>query len=103
MLNLFDKKTIEKFASKAPPADRAITFDTSEFKHRGYMRLLKERITSIWKYPKEAIKLGLSGELYVKFTIKKNGELGKTQILRTSGYRHLDKAVVKALKDAQPF
>ncbi len=101
--SLFDKKTIEIIARKGPPSIKGMTFDTSEFKHRGYMRLLKERIQSIWKYPKEAAKLGISGDLYIRFTIKKNGVLGKTEIVRTSGYRHLDKAVLKALKDAQPY
>ncbi len=101
--SLFDKKVIEQIARKNPPANKGITFDTSEFKHRGYMRLLKERIQSIWKYPKEAEELGISGDLYIKFAIKRNGDLGKIEIIRTSGYRHLDKAVLEALKDAQPF
>jgi len=101
--SLFDKKTIEKFAKTTSPESTGLTFDTSEFKHRGYMRLLREKIQSTWQYPKEAAKLGISGDLYIKFTIKKNGELVKTEIIRTSGYRHLDKAAKKALKDAQPY
>ena len=100
---LFDKKTIEKFASKAPPADRGLTFDTSEFKHRAYMRMLKERIESIWKYPREAEKLGLSGDLYIKFSIKKNGEMGEIELVRTSGYMELDRAAMNALKKAFPW
>ncbi|MBI5055702.1 MAG: TonB family protein [Nitrospirae bacterium] len=100
---LFDKGTIEKFAKKEPPADKGLTFDIPGFKHRGYMRMLKEKIESIWKYPKEAAKLGLSGELYIKFTIKKDGKLGSVELLRTSGYKELDEAAMKALKDAEPY
>ena len=100
---LFDKKTIEKFARKGSPARKGLTFDTSEFKHRGYMRMLKEKIEGIWKYPEEAARLGLSGDLYMKFSIKSNGEIGEIELLRTSGYSALDEAAAKALKDAEPY
>jgi len=103
--SLFDRKTIEKFASKTPPSntEKGLTFDAPELKHRGYMRLLKGRIESTWKYPKEAEKLGLSGDLYIKFSIKRNGELGEVELVRTSGYRDLDEAAIDALKKAFPW
>jgi len=100
---LFDKKTIEKFAREGSPAQKGLTFDTSDFRHRGYMRMLKERIESIWQYPKEAAKMGLSGDLYMKFTIKKDGRLGGVELLRTSGFKDLDEAAIKAVKKAEPF
>ncbi len=100
---LFDKKTIEKFAREGPPAQKGLTFDDSEFRHRGYMRMLKERIESIWQYPKEAARMGLSGDLYMKFTIKKDGRLGDVELLRTSGFKEMDEAAIKAVKKAEPF
>jgi protein TonB len=100
---LFDKGTIEKFARKGTPAEKGLTFDTSDFKHRGYMRMLKERIESIWKYPKEAARERISGDLYMKFSIKKDGKLAEVELLRTSGYRELDEAAMNAVKKAQPF
>lgn len=100
---LFDKTTIEKFARKDSPSRKGLTFDASGFKHRGYMRMLKEKIEGIWKYPDEASRLGLSGDLFIRFSIKSNGEIGEIELLRTSGYRVLDEAAVKALKDAEPY
>lgn len=100
---LFDKKTIEKFAREGAPPQKGLTFDTSDFRHRGYMRMLKERIESIWQYPKEAARMGLSGDLYMKFTIKKDGRLGGVELLRTSGFKELDEAAIKAVKKAEPF
>jgi len=100
---LFDKKTIEKFAREGSVAKKGLTFDTSEFRYRGYMRMLKERIESIWQYPKEAARQGLSGELYMKFSIKKDGRLGEIELLRTSGFKDLDEAAIKAVKKAEPF
>jgi protein TonB len=101
--SLFDKGTIEKFAKKGLPAKKGLSFDTSEFKNRGYLRMLKEKIEQVWKYPKEAARLGVSGDLRVKFTIKRDGNLGKVEVSRTSGYSYLDEAVLKALKDGEPY
>jgi len=100
---LFDRKTIENYAKKNTDVDKGLTFEIKGFQHRGYMKLLKQKIESIWQYPKEAARLGLSGDLYIKFTIKKDGKLGEIDLLRTSGYKDLDEAAMKALKDAEPF
>ena len=102
--SLFDKNTIEKYARKnTPPVDKGLTFEAPEFKHRGYMRMLKERIEDIWKYPKEAAERGISGDLYIKFIIKKNGRLENVKLLRTSGYQDLDEAALEAVKKIFPF
>lgn len=106
---LFDKKTIEKYASKGLQ-DGTGGLDTSgvmfyapEFKNRAYMRMLRDRIESIWKYPQEAARRGLAGDLYIKFSIKKNGRLDKVELVRTSGHRDLDEAAIEALKKADPY
>lgn len=104
---LFDKETIEKYAQKkteeAKGEKKGLTFDAPELQHRGYMRKLKEKIESIWKYPEEAARRGMSGDLYVKFSIHKDGSLGEVELIRTSGYSDFDKAAIKALKDAAPY
>jgi protein TonB len=101
---LFDRRTIEKFARKGtPPVDRGLTFDTAEFRHRGYMRMLRERIEDVWQYPGEAAKRGISGDLYIKFVINRDGHLTDIKLLRTSGYRLLDEAAMNALKNAEPY
>jgi TonB family protein len=80
-----------------------ITFDTREFKYQGYMARLKEKIESIWQYPRSAAERGIYGDLYIRFSIKKDGSLGRVDLVRTSGYRDLDEAAFKALRDASPF
>ncbi len=100
---LFDKKTIEKFAKKGSNASKGLSFDTSGFKHRGYMRMLKERIESLWKYPKDAAMSRHSGALRIKFVIKRDGTLGSVDLLKTSGYNSLDEAAMKALEKASPY
>ncbi|MDI6744276.1 MAG: TonB family protein [Thermodesulfovibrionales bacterium] len=81
----------------------SITFDVKGFKYDGYMMRLKDKIEGIWQYPYDAATRGIYGDLYLTFTIKKNGSLSKVELVRTSGYRSLDEAAMKALKDAAPY
>lgn len=103
---LFDKEVLDRLARKEKEdlkPDKGITFDTNELKYYSYMQRLKDKIEGIWRYPPDAAEKGIYGDLYIRFTIKKNGKLGNIELLRTSGYRSLDDAAMKALKDAEPF
>lgn len=83
--------------------DNTITFDTEDYRYAGYMRQLRQKIESIWVYPPEAAAKGIYGDLKIQFTIKKDGRLGAIELVRTSGYKMLDDAAMKALKDGEPY
>ena len=103
---LFDRDIIAKLSRKEQEGTKegsSVTFDTTEFKYYGYMQRLREKIEGVWVYPPEAAARGIYGDLYIKFTIKKNGELGAVELMRTSGYKMLDDAALKALRDAAPY
>jgi protein TonB len=100
---LFDNEIIKKYAQKDASEGKDVTFDVSEFHHRGYMRMLKDKIERIWRYPREAAILGISGDLYIRFSIKRDGSVGTIELVRTSGYRSLDEAAMKAIEDGEPF
>ncbi len=93
--------SIEKEAGEKESTD--IIFQVGNLKYYGYMERLKEKIESIWIYPPHEAKRGIYGDLYIKFTIKKNGTLGAVKVVRTSGHRSLDVAALNALRDAAPF
>jgi len=103
--NLFDRDIIAKSTQKEDEQRQksTITFDAKEFQYYGYMQKLKEKIEGIWHYPSDAATRGIYGDLYIDFTIKKNGSLGSVELARTSGHQSLDDAAMKALKDAAPF
>jgi protein TonB len=94
---IFAKKT------EAQKEKSSISFDVKGFKYDGYMMRLKDKIEGIWQYPSDAAMRQIYGDLYLSFTIKKNGSLRKVELIRTSGYRSLDEAAMKALKDAAPY
>ena len=109
---LFDKDITENIARRdAGKAEdegekqAPITFDTKVYKYAGYMTKLREKIESIWVFPTEALARGIRfpQDLKIEFTIKKDGKLGEVRLIRTSGYKMLDDAALKALKDGEPY
>lgn len=96
------KKELQK-AVEHPKEPSGITFDTKEFKYRSYMMRLKEKIESIWQYPRSAAERGIYGDLFIRFSIKRDGTLGRVDLIRTSGFRELDEAALAALRDAAPY
>lgn len=103
---LFDRAVIGDTALKGEGGKKkndTLTFNSKDYRYAGYMRKLKEKIESIWEYPPEAGKKGLYGDLKISFTIKKDGKLGAVELVRTSGYKVLDDAALKALRDGEPY
>jgi protein TonB len=107
---LFDKNVIANLAKRdiareeeKENKNKNFTFDTKEYRFLLYNRRLRERIESIWVYPPYEAEHGIYGDLEIRFTIKKNGQLGSVELLRTSGHKSLDDAAIKALKDGAPY
>jgi protein TonB len=103
---LFDRDVIGKLAQKGganAKSEGNVTFDTGEFRYYGYLQRLREKIEGVWRYPPDAAARGVYGDLYVRFTIRKDGRLGAVELVRTSGHRSLDDAAIRALREAEPF
>jgi len=107
---LFDKNIISSLAKRdfareeeKESKNKSFTFDAKEYRFFLYNRRLKERIESIWVYPPYEAEHGIYGDLEIRFTIKKNGQLGSVELLRTSGHESLDDAAIKALRDGAPY
>ncbi len=100
-------KDLERYAEVDKEIERArdpnaVTLDTTDFRYWSYLQGLKNRIEYIWKYPEEARREGIEGQLLMKFTIEKSGKVTDVKVLRSSGYPMLDDAAKKALYDASP-
>jgi protein TonB len=95
------KRNIEK--EEREKKDKSFTFDTKGYRFLIYNQRLKQRIESIWVYPRDAAAQGIYGDLVIKFTIMQNGNLGSVELVRTSGHKSLDDAAIKALHDGAPY
>ena len=77
--------------------------NTTEFRYIGYFSSLRRGIELVWSYPWEAARKGWSGIVHLEFTIHENGSVTEIKVLKSSGYRVLDGAVVEAIQNASPF
>ncbi len=101
--DLAKRGTEEETGEEKGKGNKTLTFDTKGYQFLIYNKRLEEKIESIWIYPPDAAARGIYGDLFIRFTIKKNGSLGAVELIRTSGYKSLDDAAMKALKDGEPF
>lgn len=107
---LFDSGVTENIAMRdtkkgGRPGDKdnPVTFDIRPYEYGPYMELLRKKIESIWVYPPEAAARNIYGDLKIQFTIKKDGRLGEVKLVRTSGYKMLDDAALRALKEGEAY
>lgn len=93
----------------APPRERArgngetVRLDTREPKYISYFASIKRAIEIVWEYPEPALRHGLQGKLVLEFTILGNGQLDRTRLIRSSGFRVLDEEAMRAVRAASPF
>ncbi len=76
-----------------------------ESKYAKYYDGLRHRIESVGtaNYPLAAKELQLYGKLVLTFSIKKDGQLEKIEIDKSSGYRVLDAAATRTIEMSAPF
>ncbi|MBF0539533.1 MAG: TonB C-terminal domain-containing protein [Nitrospirae bacterium] len=117
MGNLFDSDVIQQHAlasnqkdegkkhgsNAAKKKDNTLSLDVDDMRYAMYMKRIRESIESVWEYPQSEARKKAYGDLYISFTINKNGTLGAVEVVRTSGHKALDEAAVRSIKDAAPF
>ncbi|HSE82984.1 MAG TPA: TonB family protein, partial [Thermodesulfobacteriota bacterium] len=80
-----------------------VDLNTTEFKYFSYFLKLKRQIEGVWNYPETSRLKGEQGELFLVFTIKRNGELEDVNLIDPSGYVRLDEEAIRAIRVAAPF
>ncbi len=80
-----------------------VSLDTKELKYLSYFAHIKRRIERVWTYPQDAIANSLQGQLHLKFVLRSDGQVKTVELLRSSGYKVLDKEAWDAVANAGPF
>lgn len=80
-----------------------IDINTTNYRYMGYFTTMRKAIELVWNYPSEAARRSMQGEVGVEFMINKSGSVTRVRVIKSSGYRVLDDAIVEALKLASPF
>lgn len=80
-----------------------IDLNTKEYRYIGYFSGLRRSIELVWHYPREAVMRGMEGTVGLEFSINKKGDTTKVKVVKSSGFKALDTAIVNAVKLASPF
>lgn len=80
-----------------------IDINTTEYRYMGYFTNMRKAIELVWNYPIDAARKGMQGDVQVEFVISKEGNISRVKIVRSSGYKLLDDAIIEALRLASPF
>jgi periplasmic protein TonB len=105
---LLSGEDLEKYAqvrsSDQPTSSGGgVSLDTKELKYLSYFAHIKRRIERVWTYPPDAVSNSLQGQLHLKFVLRRNGQVKTVELLRSSGYKVLDKEAWDAVVNAGPF
>ena len=73
------------------------------FKHVSYLLSMQRKIELVFTVPQFRPDHGAIGVPIVGFTVRRNGELAETVLLRSSGYAAVDEALMRAVKRAAPY
>jgi protein TonB len=105
---LLSGEDLEKYAQVRSSEQQSssgggVSLDTKEIKYLSYFAHIKRRIERVWTYPPGAIANGLQGQLHLKFTLRNDGQVKTVELLRSSGYKVLDKEAWDAVVNGGPF
>ena len=67
------------------------------------MLKVKNKIEYLWQYPVAAAERRMEGDLFLNFTIHRDGRVSDIAIISSSGYELLDREAVRALTVSSPF
>ena len=84
-------------------AEATVSLDSQDVRYVSYLTKIKKKIEPLWHYPEPARTIGLQGKLALCFSIVRNGQLTKLELLSSSGHPLLDEQALKAVKGAAPY
>lgn len=101
-----DTDTAELHHESRSPTEEdqdTISLDTDDERYATYARIIKEGIMRHWKYPPKAREHLLEGRLVAVFSLRRDGQMMKIEVLENSGHEILDDEAVRAISSAAPF
>ena len=68
-----------------------------------WMRAVTERVRQFFYYPQGALATRTAGVVTMHFSVRRNGQIDRLQIRKSSGNEGLDKAATDIMRKAQPL
>ena len=83
--------------------EATVSLNSQDLKYVSYLSKIKSKIEPKWHYPARAKKIGLQGKLALCFSILRDGQLDRLEILNSSGQPILDEGALEAVRGAAPY
>lgn len=87
----------EKFESDVEEGDTRF-LNTDDLMFGSFLHRFETLVYGVWRYPEEAVRLGVEGVTPVRITFNRKGEVEDVKILESSGSKILDDEVLRTLK-----
>ncbi len=81
----------------------AINEEGNSALHQEYLQVLMSKISAQKRYPSAARLRGVTGAAKVRFVILADGSMESSELVESSGNRHLDREALGMLSRARPF
>jgi protein TonB len=72
--------------------------NTDDIQFGSFLRRFEDAVYGVWRYPTDAVRLGIEGVTPVKITFNRRGEVENVQLLESSGSKILDSEVFRTLR-----
>jgi len=83
--------------------EETVDLGSIDAKYTPYLKKIKEKIETIWTYPKSAYKKEEEGITVIKFSINRRGALVSSGIITSSGSIFLDQGTIDVVRSAAPY
>jgi TonB family protein len=98
------QSTVKKnTASHRSKREATVDLGSIDLRYTPYLKKIKQKIETIWKYPKLAFEKEGEGITVVKFSIDRSGALVASGIVTSSGSIFLDQGTIDVVRSAAPY
>ncbi|MEM1088841.1 MAG: TonB family protein [Pseudomonadota bacterium] len=96
-------RALEPLTPSKPFSTPGSAASTREAQNAGVILAIRQQLARYQAYPASARRRGLEGAATVRFVITRSGRLVDSELMESSGSRHLDQAALKLVSDAAPY
>ncbi len=96
---------LRQSSARRPRVRTLTSVSTQAAADAAYLEQWRQRVEQVGNasYPQEAVDQNLFGNVRLKVSVRANGSVADIELLKSSGYRLLDRAAIKTVEDASPF
>lgn len=91
----------KKYAPDVAEGDASF-LNTDDIVFGSFLRRFETAVYGVWRYPQEAVKMGIEGVTPVRIVFNRKGEVVSRELLQSSGSKILDNEVLRTLDMVGP-